>query len=106
MIDPTRVRTLVLFRESTNTRPHPRLPLNICLRSTLISSSQGLVQAEVRLATVVALMLRSSLSLALTPLLMLYQKNQLPLPGHVIIIWLCPNGHLLPRSCQEPPSAS
>jgi hypothetical protein len=90
MVDPTRVRTLVLFREYLFARS-----LGCYVDAPGIS--QSLEQASVR-----SLVLFLVCFLAHAGL----QENQCPVQRDTLVIWLCLTCDILFRSCEEPTCSS
>lgn len=89
MIDPTRVRTLVLFRKSAYTPLVPRI-LN-----------RNIVKVWSKRRWVLELLQSIRLFTSFST-----QKNQLAIPRHTVFLRLCSSSHIFFYSCQEPPGTS
>jgi len=90
MIDPTRVRTMVLFREqySRSGFLDPMFnALHIILCTQLKFGANGGQPC--------------SEALTLIPTDDSLQEDKFSLQGDSLILWLCPSGHIFPCPCQE-----
>jgi hypothetical protein len=93
MIDPTRVRTLVLFRESGPI--YFQRIINIFVSLPTLPSNQ--LKSGVNEGTACPCLCVSTLTCSpASP-----QKDQLSIQRNTVIVWLRAPGHLFPSPCQE-----
>ena len=90
MIDPARVRTLVLFREFEIAH------ISDLLTFLTLPTSQSVVQAKVPFSHVFRI---SALTCSQSS--PSFQENQLSIQGDTVIVWICTPCYIFSGSCQE-----